>query len=154
MKTNIYRLTLIGLVTCSIGLSSYFLYIFCITNPEYAPKLLTILATVILLIISLFEVYALIKGINKEKIIIHDLVYEGQEINKGPLVINNIFLFFGLGFIITFTTLVFLIPKYLNIYYFFIELGVYLSINCMYYDFYIRLHKSEEKEKLRLIGRY
>ena len=91
MKSNYYRLSLVFLLLISTGFDAYLLYLFITNNSNENGLILNILAMIVIIIFTVFEIILLFKGLSKDHVIIHDLVYEGEELNKPSFIINNVF---------------------------------------------------------------
>ena len=98
MKSNYYRLSLVFLLLISTGFDAYLLYLFITNNSNENGLILNILAMIVIIIFTVFEIFLLFKGLSKDHVIIHDLVYEGEELNKPSFIINNVLL--GIGFVL------------------------------------------------------
>lgn len=147
MKSNYYRLSLVFFLLISTGFDAYLLYLFSINNSNENGLILNILAMLVIILFTLFEIVLLFKGLTKDRVIIHDLVYEGEDLNKPSLIINNVLLGIGfIGFIVTticaycvegqFFNLIVMSPIFL-----------YLFLNCVYYNAYILLYRATKKEE-------
>lgn len=147
MKSNYYRLSLVFLLLISTGFDAYLLYLFITNNSNENGLILNILAMIVIIIFTFFEIFLLFKGLSKDHVIIHDLVYEGEELNKPSFIINNVLL--GIGFVSFIVTLV--CAYYIEGQFFNLTvmspIFLYLFINCVYYDAYILLYKSIKKDE-------
>lgn len=147
MKSNYYRLSLVFLLLISTGFDAYLLYLFITNNSNENGLILNILAMIVIIIFTVFEIFLLFKGLSKDHVIIHDLVYEGEELNKPSFIINNVLL--GIGFVSFIVTLV--CAYYIEGHFFNLivisPIFLYLFINCVYYDAYILLYKSIKKDE-------
>ena len=147
MKSNYYRLSLVFLLLISTGFDAYLLYLFITNNSNENGLILNILAMIVIIIFTVFEIFLLFKGLSKDHIIIHDLVYEGEELNKPSFIINNVLL--GIGFVLFIVTLVcayYIEGQFFNLIVM-SPIFLYLFINCVYYDVYILLYKSIKKDE-------
>ena len=145
MKSNYYRLSLVFLLLISTGFDAYLLYLFITNNSNENGLILNILAMIVIIIFAVFEIFLLLKGLSKDHVIIHDLVYEGEELNKPSFIINNVLL--GIGFVSFIVTLVcayYIEGQFFNLIVM-SPIFLYLFINCVYYDAYILLYKSIKK---------
>lgn len=109
--------------------------------------MINIIAITMLIIFTIFEILTLFKGLTKQQVIIHDLVFEGNDLNKPSLIINNVLLGIGLiGFLSTLISSYFIEKHFFTL----ISLSpifLYLLLNCIYYNLYILLDKLIKKDE-------
>lgn len=151
MAPKIYRTTLILLLLSLIGISIYFIVdIFKVdTTGQY---FLNVIALVVLIVFSIIEIFFLTKGFFKDDIIIRPIVYEGEKINKGPFIINNVLLVISLALVITLSTLCALkIGDKQYSFYVLISIFGLLLINDIYYDLYIVVKRTKDKDIYKLM---
>lgn len=147
MKSNYYRLSLIFFLLINVGYDIYLLYLFFINNSNENGLILNILAMIVIIIFTIFEIVLLLKGLSKNNVIIHDLVYDGENLNKPSLIINNVLLGIGfISFIVTTTCAYYIDGQFFNLIVM-SPIFLYLFINCIYYDAYILLYKAIKKDE-------
>lgn len=151
MITKIYRASLIFFLLGIISFSIYFIYNIAVVDSTGA-YFLNIIALVVLIIFSLIEIALLIKGFFKDDIIIRNIVLEGDKLNKGPFIINNVLLGISLIIVITLSVLTILnISDKINSFYVLISIFSLLLINNIYYDLYLLVLHLKNKEIYKLI---
>ena len=151
MITKIYRASLIFFLLGIISFSIYFIYNIGIVDSTGA-YFLNIIALVVLIIFSLIEITLLVKGFYKDDIIIRNIVLEGDKLNKGPFIINNVLLGISLIIVITLSVLTILnISDKIYSFYVLISIFSLLLINNIYYDLYLLVLHLKNKEIYKLI---
>lgn len=144
-----YRLIIIITLILFLSLDCYFIYYFAerLLRLE-EPLALNIAGSAALIILSVFEIYSLIKGFKNEDVLIKELVYEGENLNKTALIIANIMLALSIaGTICGFVCPMFFISEAPNIYIIGL-ISSYLLINCIAFDCYPIVEKLKYKNFL------
>ena len=144
----IWRSTFLTLLILSAVLTAYLTVNFVINTSDEESLWVHIFTGCVLLIGTLLQAIALIKGLAKKKpdTVFHDIAFENNDdVNKGPFIIVGVLGIIAFIVAILSAVLRFYLTDKMFIFDVLLMIFVYTFINCLYYVLYILLYRKSIK---------